>query len=144
MAKYFKLEEMKCHDEAKTAYPIPMFLDRWEILSKALDVIREEVGEPVYITSGYRTVTYNAAIKGAKQSMHCEGVATDLKTSSMIKAKSPHYETMKLYDAIMRLIERKQIPDGGVGLYIKPKARFVHYDCRTYLNKPKARWREIV
>ena len=42
-----------------------------------LDILREKVGEPIFITSSYRTEAYNKKINGAKRSMHLQGRAID-------------------------------------------------------------------
>ena len=43
-----------------------------------LDRIREEVGQPVYILSGYRCPSHNAEVGGVLDSQHCVGTAADI------------------------------------------------------------------
>ena len=43
-----------------------------------LDNVRECVGEPLYITSSYRSESYNRSIGGSKKSQHIKGNAVDL------------------------------------------------------------------
>lgn len=43
-----------------------------------LDAIREEVGFPLIVTSGYRTPEHNAKVGGVADSSHTKGVAVDL------------------------------------------------------------------
>jgi uncharacterized protein YcbK (DUF882 family) len=44
-----------------------------------LDPLREHVGVPVRITSGYRSPRHNAVIGGSPRSQHCRGEAADIK-----------------------------------------------------------------
>ena len=43
-----------------------------------LDDLRECVNEPLYITSSYRSESYNRSIGGSKKSQHLTGNAVDL------------------------------------------------------------------
>ena len=43
-----------------------------------LDELRGYVGQPLIITSSYRSLEYNKAIGGAKRSMHMKGKAVDV------------------------------------------------------------------
>jgi uncharacterized protein YcbK (DUF882 family) len=44
-----------------------------------LDPLREHVGVPVRITSGYRSPQHNRLIGGSPTSQHCKGEAADIK-----------------------------------------------------------------
>ena len=43
-----------------------------------LDDLRDAVGEPLYLTSTYRSPDYNRSINGASRSKHLEGIAADI------------------------------------------------------------------
>jgi len=45
---------------------------------KKLDKIREMVGFPLIITSGYRSPAYNAQVGGVSNSSHIKGLAADI------------------------------------------------------------------
>ena len=47
-----------------------------------LETIRERVGRPLRITSGFRTFDHNFAIKGAPNSAHLRGFAADISASN--------------------------------------------------------------
>ena len=47
-------------------------------LLSMLDDIREIVGEPIIITSGYRTSAHNEAVGGVEGSSHTKGLAVDI------------------------------------------------------------------
>lgn len=57
-------------------------------LASVLDDIREEIDQPIFITSGFRCASVNSYYKGAKNSFHLVGRAADLKYSSLL------YETI--------------------------------------------------
>ena len=42
-----------------------------------IDILRECIGEPLIITSSYRTQEYNNEIGGSRKSMHLQGRAVD-------------------------------------------------------------------
>ena len=69
-AKWFKADEFACTCGCggKTVHPK---------LVELLDVIREEVGQPLQVTSSYRCKARNAAVGGVKSSQHLpyKGVA---------------------------------------------------------------------
>ena len=85
-------------------------------LVKNVQIIRDYVGVPLTINSGYRSPAHNKSVGGVTNSYHVQGKASDL-SSSKITPK-------KLYDAILKLIADGKIYNGGVGVY----NTFVHYD----------------
>ena len=52
-------------------------------LVNALDAVREEFGQPIRITSGYRDPEHNKRVGGAPKSKHVEGIAADIDLSGM-------------------------------------------------------------
>lgn len=119
--KNFTLEELSCKDGS----PVPIELTaNATLLLENLQVLRDHLGEPVRINSGYRSPAYNKKIGGVKNSQHLQAKAADI----TVKSKSPR----QLKAIIERLIKSGKMKNGGVGLY----PGFVHYDVR---NTP-ARW----
>lgn len=53
-------------------------------LASVLDDIREDIDQPISITSGFRCVSVNSHYKGAKNSLHLVGRAADLKYSPLL------------------------------------------------------------
>lgn len=57
--------------------PPTIIKPRLYVLAKGLEQIRERLGFPVHIDSGYRCQQLNAAVGGAKDSAHMDGYAAD-------------------------------------------------------------------
>ena len=76
IAKHFKVKEFACKDGS----PV-VFID--DYLVTILDILRNKLGKPVIITSGYRTPEWNAKCGGAKYSYHIRGMAADIRVGGM-------------------------------------------------------------
>lgn len=121
MHKNFTIEELKCKDGS----PVPIeYLNNAMKLLDNLQVLRDYLGEPVRINSGYRSPAYNKAIGGAKNSQHMKATAADI----TVKSKTPK----QVKAIIEKLIKEGKMHNGGIGLY----PGFVHYDVRRI----PARW----
>lgn len=117
----FVLEEFNCNDGT----PVPeRLIPNVQRLASNLQIIRNEIGEPLRVISGYRTPEWNARVGGEKNSYHLKAMAADLTCKSL----SP----LQLKSVILKLIKRKLIINGGLGTY----KGFIHYDVRPYA----ARW----
>lgn len=68
--KYFSHEELKCRCCGQNKMD-DQFLKR-------LDGFREDLGEPMVVTSGYRCDKYNKKVGGVDFSAHTRGVAVDI------------------------------------------------------------------
>lgn len=117
----FDWSEMACHDGT----PVPPELrGNMQKLANNLQVLRDKVGAPIHIVSGYRTPQHNAVVDGAGHSQHMLAKAADIQVQGM---------TPKQVCALVKqLISEKQMAEGGVGLYDS----WVHYDVRG----TPARW----
>ena len=77
--KYFKQDEFNSPDEPGSG------VNMHGIFLKMLDELRERVGEPLSVSSGYRTFRFNKTLigKGAvEDSAHTKGFASDLECES--------------------------------------------------------------
>ncbi len=97
-------------------------------LATNLQVLRDTVGKPITIHSGYRSPEHNKAIGGASQSKHMTAQAADF---SIAGSTFPI-----VYCAIEHLIGRGDMKQGGLGIY----TAHLHYDVRG----AKVRWNEDV
>lgn len=108
-------------------YPAAWVQERLLPLCRVLEIIREALGKPIHIGSGYRSPAYNKAIGGAPKSQHMLGKASDI-TVNGVDPKIVH-------DTILDLYRKGAIKIGGLGYY---PGRFVHVDIRE--GRKLARW----
>lgn len=121
LTKNFNRIEFDSRDGARMPKNV---LERVKVLATNLQVLRDHIGKPIIINSGYRSPSHNSKIGGVPSSKHVLGEAGDL----VVKGMSPK----KLAKTIIKLIGEGKMTQGGVGLY----NTFVHYDIRGV----KARW----
>ncbi len=106
-AKYFDDIEFICHCCGK----LPA--DGMDpALLEVLDKIREAVGGPVYVSSGYRCPEHNAEVGGVQNSQHLYGRAADIFVDGLTPLQ------------LAALAERAGAD--GIGIYDD----FVHVDTR--------------
>jgi len=85
-------------------------------LVEKLQQLRDEVGFPIRISSGYRCEKHNRVIKGHPKSSHMEGLAVDCLVQGQ--------RALVLVEAAIRLQFE------GVGISQKGGSRFVHLDVK--------------
>lgn len=122
LTENFSISEFRCKDG--TDVP-PELVDNVKTLAKNLQIIRQKIGKPLRVISGYRSPAYNKKCGGTKKSQHMQAKAADLRVSGM--------SSDELHEIIVGLIDDEKIMQGGVGKY----PLFVHYDVRGR----KARWK---
>lgn len=85
--KYFSLSEFLNSATAKRLRidntPTFEVVDNLNKLADYLDGIREKVGKPILISSGFRCPVLNKAVGGVSNSQHQKGLAADLLCSDM-------------------------------------------------------------
>jgi uncharacterized protein YcbK (DUF882 family) len=116
LTTHFKLKEFLHGGEG---VPAPWILDNLTQLANRLQVIRDLLGKPIIINSGYRTPEHNAAVGGSKNSFHMKGMAADIVVPGMPASE------------VQRFLKNWS---GGLGSY----THFTHVDIRPN----RARWRE--
>ena len=119
----FNLSEFRCKDG--TDVPAEL-MPNVQKLANELQKLRDELGLPIKINSGYRTKTYNKKIGGATNSMHVQAKAADIVVTDITPTN--------LYKRIEKLIEEGKVNFKGVGVY----DTFVHVDVRGR----RSRWDE--
>jgi len=83
LSRHFTLEEFtRSHTAARRNLPNipgPEAIQRMIALCEnVLEPLREEVGVPIHVTSGYRSPEVNARIGGSNRSQHPKGEASDI------------------------------------------------------------------
>ena len=86
--KFFRLEEFNCTQTNKNE------MDH-EFLVK-LDELRERVGFPFVITSGYRDATHPAEARKETPGTHNQGIAADIKVSNGFERMNIVHEAIKM------------------------------------------------
>lgn len=90
--KYFSLSEFINSTTAKrlNIENTPSFdvVDNLNKLADYLDVIREKLGKPILVNSGFRCPVLNKAVGGVANSQHIKGLAADLVCADMEKLLS--------------------------------------------------------
>lgn len=95
------------------------------VLLEKLDQLRERVGAPIIVTSGYRCPVHNANVGGVPNSQHVLGTAADIVCDAV--------SVNELADLAA------EIGFDGIGRYYDDC--FVHVDCRDNGNSPNYyRW----
>ncbi len=97
-------------------------------LARQLQVVRDVVGKPISISSGYRSPAHNAAVGGVSDSRHLTAQAADFSVRGVALAE--------VYCAMERLIPSGGMKQGGLGIY----RGHLHYDTRG----SRARWNQDV
>ena len=92
-------------------------------LVDVLDAIRERIGQPIEVLSGYRCPEHNAEVGGVPNSQHVEGTAADIT-----------YDGIDV-DYLAQVAE--ECGADGIGCYYHQD--FVHVDVRGY----EARWNDL-
>ena len=77
LSKNFNRSEFACKGENCCGHSAPVHPD----LIEALQALRDRIGKPLSITSGFRCNRHNKAVGGAEQSFHTLGMAADVACS---------------------------------------------------------------
>lgn len=109
----FRVREFACQDGSD-----PVFVS--DRLVEILQAVRNKFGQPVNITSGYRTVSHNKKVGGVTTSQHLYGTAADVMVSGVRPSDVADY------------LELIMPNTGGIGRY----KDFTHVDVRSV----KSRW----
>lgn len=99
------------------------------LVEKVLQPARDELGEAIIITSGYRCYRLNNAVGGAKNSQHLRGEAAD------IKPKTPgNYQ--RLWEILSRNADVDQMLGGSTFIHVSTtRHRTPRHDIRRNYYK---------
>lgn len=105
----FTLEEMIASTTAKqkSIYNTPTQpqIENLSLLCRnILQPVREAFGEPIIVSSGYRSYALNKAVGGASNSDHLSGAAADIHTKSNTKT-----DNKRLFDLIVKMANEGKI-----------------------------------
>lgn len=85
--KYFTIKEMSVSGSYPKLVEIPKegtkeYNHLVYLINNLLDPVREKLGKPIVVTSGYRPPKLNKAVGGSKTSNHLYGCAADIHTGN--------------------------------------------------------------
>jgi uncharacterized protein YcbK (DUF882 family) len=103
--KYFRLEEFNCTHTNLNSMDLA-FIHR-------LDELRQRVGFPMIVTSGYRDATHPAEARKQTPGTHNQGIAADIAVSNGFERMNLVHEALKM-------------SFGGIGV----SKSFIHIDDR--------------
>ena len=112
--KHFKMSEFEVSRVAELAgvrnfVPVECHDNVRRLVGLTLDPLREAIGRPIYITSGYRTPWLNREVGGADNSYHLSGMAADITTRD-------DQGNVRMLVALLEL----RLPFTELGIYLKP------------------------
>ena len=119
LSKNFNSSEFACKDG--TSVPSAL-LGNLQVLAENLQVLRDDLGAPITIRSGFRSISHNRIIGGAKNSYHLRAMASDI----VVKGYTPG----QVFTKILELIKNGKMKAGGLHCY----ETWVHYDTRGFLQ----------
>ena len=120
MAKYFDETEFAC----KHCRRLPEN-GMHPVLIEKLDELREAIGHPIYVSSGYRCPYHNSVVGGVPNSQHVLGTGADIICNAVTVSKLAE--------------EAEKIGFDGLGIYLYDG--FVHVDVRDGGRNPNYyRW----
>ena len=122
LTENFSLHEFRCKDGTDVPEEL---LESVQLLADNLQKLRDRIGVPIKVVSGYRSPEYNKRCGGVKRSQHLLATAADIRAST--------YSSSELQGVIIGMIKAEELHQGGVGVY----PTFVHYDVRGRA----ARWK---
>jgi len=102
----FSPQEIACRGTGRLMV-VPHALDK-------LQALRDMIGRPMIVNSGYRSPQHNRAVGGAKNSLHMQGIAFDVR--------------MDNHDPADYIAAARDVGFTAIGTY--PRQNFVHVDAR--------------
>ena len=87
LTEHFTLEELTASQVAARRRidnaPSATIVENLRRVGGVLELVRGAVAKPITISSGYRCPALNAAVGGARESAHLQGLAADITVSGM-------------------------------------------------------------
>ena len=89
LSKNFMLEELvaTCHRGLQDTPTLEVVQNLQKLCVLVLQPLRDAIGRPVYINSGYRSKRLNARVGGVPNSRHLQGKAADIHCDNLDYAK---------------------------------------------------------
>ena len=140
--KYFTIQEL-CKSSTAEKYhisntPSPEIQRNLiSLVERILDPLREALGKPVFVSSGYRSEQLNEKVGGSKTSQHMMGEAADLylKTGSNLEIAKKILELHLPYDQL--ILEKGDITSPSwihVSYSDRQRRQCMYFNGKKYLR----------
>ena len=93
--KWFSMNEFECHCGCRM--PDSARANIVALVEQVLDPVREKLGMPIRVNSGYRCPRHNEEVLGVRNSQHIKGEAADI---AMV-----HGSRFKVHDLAQAIVE---------------------------------------
>lgn len=97
-----------------------------QLVDQVLDPLRKRYGKPIKVNSGYRCPQLNKAVKGAPNSQHMKGLASDITAGSAKENKILFQLVQELNLPFDQLIDEKKFSWIHVSVSNKPRKQVLH------------------
>ena len=141
--KYFTLTELCVSDKYPKLVVVPKegtmeYNNIVDLIDNLLDPVREAVGKPIRVSSGYRPQALNKAVGGSPTSNHRYGMAADCTTGNTVA------DNMLIVKALIRLgIKFDECIIEGATFNSQGEiigAKWIHLAYRKNANRMKLLW----
>lgn len=104
------------------------------LVNNVLQPLRDKLGKPVVITSGFRSPALNKAVGGSPNSQHMKGEAVDIRVSSPIDAIRKLHIIIEhsIYDQLLLEIKAN---NGSI---------WIHVSCKCDINSNRKQFKIIL
>ncbi len=127
--KFFSWRELTVTSTGLPNDPPPEFKINLRMLCyQCLDPLREHIGRPIHITSGYRSHEVNSKVGGSVRSFHTKGLAADFKVHNLTSS------------AIMRAVIDSDIPFDQCIAYAPERGGHVHLGFSMGKHRRQTLW----
>lgn len=128
LSRYFTLDELIHSNTAKAERidnqpGVGEIMQLRALCTTLLDPLREAVGRPIKVNSGYRGPALNRRIKGAKHSQHLTGQAADI--------QSPGTAVLELFKRVIQI----KLPFDQIIYEVNGSAKWVHLSYNPIGNR---------
>lgn len=114
----------------------PVYGNLERLATEVLQPVRDALGSPIGVNSGFRCPALNARINGSKTSQHLKGEAADITLGSPEKNKA-------LFALIVQLMKAGKIRVGQVILEQPKGSSWIHVSL-GFPNRPKAKEGQVM
>jgi len=98
------------------------------LCENVLQPLREHLGKPIHIKSGYRSPELNKAIGGSSSSDHCAGRAADIKVDGLTAKE------------LATIIVELELPFDQLIGYVPERGGHIHISFRNGANRAQRLW----